>query len=159
MAVVVLPVPALDCLLIWLLLLQSLPRQGHYDMFINENIGFCCPHLPLPPVTSAEALLIFLVLFMILKSGRIVIMACTLLLGYHYLNSACSHLLLLIAYPIPTLTMPQHSLMPHLKVHHTCTSTTEGWAAITATVVIIHISLGWLKMNNIGNEAAVQTSH
>lgn len=62
----------------------------------------------------------------------------------HYLNSACSHLLLLISHPMPALPMEQHSLTPHLKVHHTHNCTAEGWAAVTAQLSSSTLALhGW----------------
>lgn len=67
--VVVLPFATLVCLLVWLPL-SFLPRQWHYDLYINENTGVCCLHLPLPSVASASTLIPFPVLFVILTCSR-----------------------------------------------------------------------------------------
>lgn len=129
----VLPIAAFACILIWLLLLQSLPRQAHCDMFINVSMGFCCPHLPILSVASALSCSVH-DHEQWQNHDHVFHPAPRISHDHfaHYLNSACSHLLLLIAHPMPALPVLQHSLAPHLKVHQTHNCTTGGWAAITA---------------------------
>lgn len=155
---VVLPFLALACLIVWLLL-QSLPRQWHYNIFNNETMSFCCPRVPLPSMASTSALLLFPVL--------LVIMACSIFprLAHdhfaNYPNSDCSPLLcqtplMLIPHPMPPLPMPQCTLTPHLKVHHINLHNRRK-RCNHSPAMVTHTE--WLNTSDTGSEAAVQNSH